>query len=330
MHKSDEIEKLAAAVCKLQQEVKDAKATADNPFFHSKYADLKTVLDAVRKPLADNELALIQFPVSRSDGAGVLNVLLHSSGQYIAEDVILSVVKNDPQGMGSAITYARRYSIQAIAGIATEDDDANEASQPQQKANGGRHYQTRPYEEETGKGDPKVDGDLVELKAFLTEEKIPDSFLLTLLQEKGMIDGHTKTVAGLKPGVLRRCLIPKTKANLLAAWKHYKAEDAKREKEPKEEVRTREGDQTRAGIRKPITGIDPKDTLENEGVPNWREVTIHFGKQEGEALGTISAKSLRFWMEEWVPKTYRGKWQPEVILLDAALCLASAELGGAE
>jgi hypothetical protein len=61
---------------------------------------------------------------------------------------------------------------------------------------------------------------------------------------------------------------------------------------------------------------------------DWREVVIHFGEKEGTALGKLPRKSLVWWIENWVAKKYRGKWEDEVILLDAALCLASAEIGG--
>lgn len=205
-----------------------------------------------------------------------------------------------------------------------------------------KHRPTRRYEEETGEGDKKVTGDLVELKAFLTEHKIPDGFLLALLTEKKLIDGHTKTVAGLKPGILRRVLAPKSLENLVTAYRLQIEADAadaesgsatapKRTKKTDEEVRTREGDQTRADVRQPVDeGSDPIDLLEQEGIDNWRHVVIHFGKKKGEVLGKMSRTNLSWWVKSWTPKPFHGTWDEKDLILDAALVLASRELAGGD
>ena len=105
--------------------VKDAK----NPFFKSSYADLTSVIKAIKEPFANNGLSYSQFPVTSEGGGGVgvVTVLLHSSGQWIESEFYLPLAKKDPQGGGSAITYARRYALQAMAGIPTADDDAEAA-----------------------------------------------------------------------------------------------------------------------------------------------------------------------------------------------------------
>jgi hypothetical protein len=98
-----------------------------NPFFKSSYADLTSVIKAIKQPFADNGLSYTQFPVSNENGVGVSTRLMHISGQWLEMEYTLPTVKKDPQASGSAITYARRYALQSIAGIPTADDDAEAA-----------------------------------------------------------------------------------------------------------------------------------------------------------------------------------------------------------
>ncbi len=133
MKHSDNIAALSAALVKAQAEMSGAKKTASNPFFKSTYANLEEVIHAVKQPFADNGLCYVQFPITGEDRAGVETVIMHSSGEWISNEFTLKCSKNDPQGMGSAITYARRYGLQAAAGIPSEDDDGNAASAPPKK-----------------------------------------------------------------------------------------------------------------------------------------------------------------------------------------------------
>ncbi len=129
MNKSEQVDKLAAALCKAQAEMGGAVKDAKNPFFKSSYADLTSVIKAIKEPFANNGLSYSQFPVTSEGGGGVgvVTVLLHSSGQWLESEFYLPLAKKDPQGGGSAITYARRYALQAMAGIPTADDDAEAA-----------------------------------------------------------------------------------------------------------------------------------------------------------------------------------------------------------
>lgn len=132
---SDTRSEFAKAMCKAQQELGTVAKNSTNPHFKSKYADLASVLDAVLPPLNDAGFSLIQSP--SGDDAGnvtVTTTLLHESGEWMESALKLRPVKTDPQGAGSAITYARRYAALAIAGAAPEDDDGNAASQRQSKA----------------------------------------------------------------------------------------------------------------------------------------------------------------------------------------------------
>jgi len=139
MQKSDSIAALAAALCKAQTTMEAATKSADNPFFHSKYADLATIIAASKEPLSANGLAFVQTTdlaevVNNTFCVTVETVLMHSSGEWIMGALSMPCPKADPQSVGSAITYARRYGLQAIIGLPTDDDDGNAASQPESAA----------------------------------------------------------------------------------------------------------------------------------------------------------------------------------------------------
>jgi hypothetical protein len=125
---------LFPAFIKAQQAMGDLLKTATNPAFKSKYADLAAVVEAVLPALHANGFGLMQPP--HSDGAlvEVETILLHESGGCIRSTLGVRPTKQDPQGIGSAVTYARRYALQSIAGIAPEDDDGNAASGSRQQA----------------------------------------------------------------------------------------------------------------------------------------------------------------------------------------------------
>ncbi len=122
--------KLFPAFIKAQTAMGDLLKTSSNPHFKSKYADLAAVVEAVLPALNENGFGLMQPPHSDGELVEVETLLLHDSGGYIRSTLGLRPSKTDPQGVGSAITYGRRYALQSIAGIAPEDDDGNAASGP--------------------------------------------------------------------------------------------------------------------------------------------------------------------------------------------------------
>lgn len=131
MNKSEQINELATALARAQGQMEGAKKEATNPHYGSRYADLAAVVDAVRGPLSENGIAWIQVPVPLDDvHVCVETVLVHTSGQWLAGTITLPVSKADPQGHGSALTYARRYGLMALTGVPAEDDDGNAASKP--------------------------------------------------------------------------------------------------------------------------------------------------------------------------------------------------------
>lgn len=127
MNKSDSIKELATALSAAQLEIENASKNAANPHFRSKYADLAEVLNTVRPVFAKHGLGILQFPSYENGTASVETVLTHSSGEFITGISSCHVTKDDAQGVGSATTYLRRYSLAAVAGVAQEDDDAESA-----------------------------------------------------------------------------------------------------------------------------------------------------------------------------------------------------------
>ena len=140
MNKSESIANLAAALSAVQGALRPAEENATNPFFKSKYADLASIISAARAYMAANGLSVSQFPGPTYNGdshhyATLTTILMHSSGEWISQDLTMPLAKVDPQGYGSAITYARRYALASVLGIvAGEDDDANAATQPAKAA----------------------------------------------------------------------------------------------------------------------------------------------------------------------------------------------------
>jgi hypothetical protein len=132
MKHSESIAALAGALAKAQLQIEPASKNATNPHFRSHYADLASIWDACRGPLNTNGLSIVQFPCDGDVGrTGLCTMLLHSSGEWISEVVTTRSQKDDPQGLGSALTYLRRYALAAVVGVtATEDDDGNAASTP--------------------------------------------------------------------------------------------------------------------------------------------------------------------------------------------------------
>lgn len=124
------IGKLALALSKAQGMIKGAAKDSENPHFRSKYADLASVWDACRDALSKNELAVIQNLSGGPDTITITTTLAHSSGEFMTSSLTLRPTKPDPQGIGSAATYGRRYGLAAIVGVAPEDDDGNAASEP--------------------------------------------------------------------------------------------------------------------------------------------------------------------------------------------------------
>lgn len=126
---------IALAFIKAKREFAPALKDKSNPAFRSKYADLGACIEAVDDAFLNNDIAMYQETFMDDTGVTVETVLLHSSGECIRGGKLhVPASKQDPQGYGSALTYARRYSLMATCGIAPEDDDGNAASKAQKQA----------------------------------------------------------------------------------------------------------------------------------------------------------------------------------------------------
>lgn len=334
-----------------------------------RYAPLDSIVSQLRKPLEEHGFS---YRIEAGIDGRVVKatcIVTHKAGHSESSDFAVPIdpdaYMNEAQKYAAALTFAKRYAFCDSLGVLTGDADDDAVSiSTTAPSMVEKHRRTKKYEEETGAGDPKVEKDHAELASFLAKNEIPDGFLLRLLQDKKLIDGRTKAIADLKPGIVLRCLEEKTRANLIKAWAAQQADEDSGSatpppptQPPKAEERspfdsgtperhslgeeptppppTRKTkapdengmDQTPKGARTPIVAdIEPSDILEQEGIDGWRKVKIHFGKQSGTPLGKLPRNSLDWWIENYTPKPYKGTWQEKDLLLDAGLCLASAEL----
>jgi len=122
---------LAADLAKAQLEMHNPAKDAVNPHFKSRYADLASVRNAVLPVLGKYKLSVVQLPTECESGPALLTILMHSTGEYIQTLMLIRATKSDPQGVGSALTYARRYALQSVAGVAADDDDDGNAGSRQ-------------------------------------------------------------------------------------------------------------------------------------------------------------------------------------------------------
>jgi hypothetical protein len=187
MQFSENMGNIAAALCQFQATVTNPKKDSDNPFFKSKYADLDEIIKAIRPAMEKSGLSFIQNPAKDETGSiGVYTMLLHKSGEYIIFDpVLVPVTKKDAQGIGAAMTYARRYSLGAALGIATdEDDDANSIvpdKQPQQPTKRKQYQQKQQSNQQPTKNQSTTDSTDKQRKRF---------FAIT--NKKNLTDKHQK------------------------------------------------------------------------------------------------------------------------------------------
>ena len=127
MKMSETIIAISPAIVQAQSQIEHAVKDSKNPHFKSSYADLASVLSVLRKPLADNDLCVLQSPRRSEGGIDVETMVLHKSGDWISDLCFIPITKWDAQGVGSGITYGRRYGLMSIFCIGTEDDDGNGA-----------------------------------------------------------------------------------------------------------------------------------------------------------------------------------------------------------
>ena len=169
MNTSLAITKLSQAMLKVQQQLQPAIKDAKNTFVGNDYATLNSVMETCKDALISHGIWLTQLPCPAPVELGTGHIaletkLIHAeSGEWISSTAVIPLPKNDPQGMGSAITYARRYSLCAMLGIITEDDDGNAASMPTGKPIKPSKHKSQtqpqaPVSQSTSESLPRIDG----------------------------------------------------------------------------------------------------------------------------------------------------------------------------
>ena len=153
MEKSESIINISVALNGFHKSVGKIKKESTNPFFGKKYADLSDILDTINDPLVSNGLSVIQLP---KDSNELETILLHTSGEFISSTYKMIPVKSDPQSLGSAITYQRRYALSAILSLNIDsDDDGNQASGKNDKAQNEKSLKEK-YDLEVSKACEKM------------------------------------------------------------------------------------------------------------------------------------------------------------------------------
>ena len=227
---SEQTNDLVSALVKASAEIKTAKKDAENPFFKSRYSDLPSIVEACKSALLKNNLVVTQSTTLVNGVTALVTTLHHTSGQWIRGYYPVTAVKADPQAMGSAITYARRYALSAIVGVVSEDDDDGESAM-------GRSVYSA----------PKRNGiEYIEPVSRVT---------------------------------------------------------------------------TQGNSEEPI-----KAPASADGSIDWKSVKIHFGKNKDMALGTLTPRSLSWWIREWTPQPFKGKTSPQDEILRSALDQAALEV----
>jgi hypothetical protein len=190
MKTSDNVDKIIPAFIAFQAELPAVPKDSENPHFRNKYASLGAITEAMRPHLKNHGLGYMQYMAHTDGFQFMITRFVHTSGQWIEDDgYLLNPTKNDPQGMGSAVTYGRRYTISAFAGIISEDDDdGNKASEPVKQAPKPVKPEPKTLEE------PDWFNDLGELneKGKMAGKSIADGMKWDVIEKHYLIDAHTR------------------------------------------------------------------------------------------------------------------------------------------
>jgi hypothetical protein len=145
MKTSESISAISKAISQVQLEIENPANSAVNPFYKSKYAPLPDVLNIVRPLLGKYGLAVIQNPYTEGEVLSITTRITHESGEWIETDpLFMKPEKNTPQGVGSAITYGRRYALSAVLGIASEEDDDGNSNEPDKQGKSKKEDKPKP------------------------------------------------------------------------------------------------------------------------------------------------------------------------------------------
>jgi hypothetical protein len=203
-YQSSEISELAKALINVQRTIQPAIKDATNPFVQNRYATLNSVMDSCREALLVNSIWMTQFPVPAEPGyLGLVTKLTHAeSGQWQSSLAVVPLPKADPQGMGSAMTYARRYALSAMLGIVTDDDDGEDAKMSTKTAIPSRRTQNPPLVHKGASSDP--DPGQADKNPLKSEHEVPTP-LPNSLPTLPRIDGITYQTVSAQDG--RPCVV---------------------------------------------------------------------------------------------------------------------------
>ena len=198
---SEEIGKLANALCKAQQDLGIAVKNQNNEYFASPYADLTAVLGVIKPALADHDLAMVQYPGYEDGCVTMTTLLVHASGEFIESPVAsIPISKRDPHGAASGISYLRRYCASSLMALIAADDDGNAAVGPMPK--GAKRTKATATKKPTKKLTERIE--LIEVaKDWNEAEHLMESLnmlsgLVSACEEHGGVDDkHLKAAAGL-------------------------------------------------------------------------------------------------------------------------------------
>lgn len=209
-YQSAEIKELTTALVKAQAKIKHAEKSANNPFFKSKYADLPAVIDAAKPHLLEAGISLVQLPDTDDTGNAILMTqMTHISGQWMRSYYPVRPAKaNDPQALGSAMTYARRYAYCAMTGVTAigEDDDGNLASnvnvKPESAASRNRRFKAvlKAIEESNDPGTTWHEH-LTEITEFKNDEYCGQESYDTLVMAGSKRKKELEQMASMKAGM---------------------------------------------------------------------------------------------------------------------------------
>jgi len=305
------------------------KLAAENLFI---LTSVESIATEVFKNQKGNEERLVTVTTSHVIYDG------ETGGKLVARGVGMGADAGD-KGAYKAVTGAMKYFL--MKNFLISDNADPEGDVAADKARATKHSPTRDNASRKTADTPTAKADLASLRNWAEENGVTEEFILKLAAEGKLANSET-SLAELKPGTLTRLL--SLRERILTRWKLTDdgvATPADKENPDKEAEsysknrKTLPPKESKAkveieGERKPVqTDIEPSELLEQEGVESWKDVAIHFGSKKGTKLGKLPASSLSWWVGEWRPKQYKNKWSNDDLILDAALCVAQAELANA-
>lgn len=282
MNKSEAINELAAALSKMQGEMDTVKKDADNPFFKSRYSTLAACWECARAPLAKNGLSVVQTTTPDAVHVIVETMLMHSSGQYIASTIQMNpgyinkegefIPEGDSQAYGSCLTYARRYGLMAILGIAPDDDDDAESASSHKTLSRNTPVQPNRNLEKEADDIYISDAQRKRLFAICGEHKVTEAVLKEMLAKR-LIDSSKKITRKEYDQI---CGIIPTLATVQPA------------------------------VEEPLQEAPAED------IASWKMCIIPIGKKfKGKRLGIVDKEAQEYYMNEWLPKQDREKLSAE-------------------